>query len=102
LQTFSLAAGAGIKLFAAIDRTPEISITENTIQNFKGSIELEDVRFAYPSSTGQEVLKGVNMKFLMGKTTAIVGVSGSGKSTIGKCQIVRVVLMNMHIFICFD
>ncbi|KAG2184510.1 hypothetical protein INT43_000419, partial [Umbelopsis isabellina] len=85
LQTFSLAAGAGIKLFATIDRKSQISTTDlkqHTIPNFQGDIELEGVRFAYPSSSGQEVLKGVNMKFSTGKTTAIVGVSGSGKSTI--------------------
>lgn len=88
LQTFSLAAGAGIKMFATIDRKSQISTTDlrqHTIPDFQGDIELEGVRFAYPSSSGQEVLKGVNMKFSTGKTTAIVGVSGSGKSTIGEC-----------------
>jgi len=45
-----------------------------------GEIELDDVRFAY--SNGETVLDGVTFTASAGKTTALVGPSGGGKSTI--------------------
>ncbi len=43
-------------------------------------IEFRDVHFTYPS--GKEVLKGLNLKVKPGEKLAIMGASGSGKSTI--------------------
>ena len=51
---------------------------------FDGCIEFKDVRFAYPSRPGEEVLKGLNLKIAPHKVTAIVGDSGAGKSTLTK------------------
>ena len=48
----------------------------------QGHIELRNVKFSYPSRPDQLVLKGVNIHFVQGETTAIVGATGSGKSTI--------------------
>jgi len=50
--------------------------------NFKGDIEFKNVSFAYPERKEIEVLKGISFKCLAGQTTALVGSSGSGKSTI--------------------
>ncbi|KAL2134397.1 hypothetical protein VTI74DRAFT_316 [Chaetomium olivicolor] len=47
-----------------------------------GQITLNNVSFAYPSRPNQLVLRNVNLTFPAGKHTAIVGLSGSGKSTI--------------------
>ncbi|WP_323781307.1 ABC transporter ATP-binding protein/permease [Leisingera sp.] len=47
-----------------------------------GRITLEDVRFSYES--GREILKGVSLEAEPGQTVAIVGSTGSGKSTIGR------------------
>ncbi|KIC08272.1 metal ABC transporter permease [Leisingera sp. ANG-M1] len=47
-----------------------------------GRITLENVRFAY--EPGREILKGVSLEAEPGQTVAIVGSTGSGKSTIGR------------------
>lgn len=47
-----------------------------------GQITLNNVTFAYPSRPDQPVLRNVNLTFPAGKHTAIVGLSGSGKSTV--------------------
>lgn len=47
-------------------------------------IALKDIHFAYPSATERKILKGVDLKIEAGKTTAIVGSSGGGKTTLFK------------------
>ncbi|KHJ94781.1 ABC transporter, ATP-binding protein [Oesophagostomum dentatum] len=54
------------------DEKPEIS----------GRIEMKSVNFTYPSRPTKEVLKDVSLTIDSGKTTAFVGISGGGKSTI--------------------
>ena len=51
-------------------------------ENVKGEIVFEDVDFSYPSRPTIRVTKGLSLKFEAGKTVALVGASGSGKSTI--------------------
>lgn len=46
----------------------------------RGNFELQDVSFTYPNGT--KALHNINMKIDGGKTTALVGLSGAGKSTI--------------------
>lgn len=47
-----------------------------------GAIRLENVHFKYPSGAERGILNGITMDIPAGKTVAIVGSSGSGKSTI--------------------
>ena len=47
-----------------------------------GELVLDDVKFSYPSRLDVPVLKGLSLTFQAGKTAALVGASGSGKSTI--------------------
>ncbi|KAA8529668.1 hypothetical protein F0562_034232 [Nyssa sinensis] len=51
-------------------------------EKINGEIELRDVYFAYPSRAKQIIFRGLSIKFEAGRTVALVGQSGSGKSTI--------------------
>lgn len=57
---------------------------EQELYNIQGDMRLEDVFFAYPTSAEVSVLRGVSLEFTAGKTTAIVGATGAGKSTLIK------------------
>lgn len=81
----SKAAAAAQDLFAIIDRrsaTDSLSSDGLRIPNLRGDIRLRGVRFAYPSRPGVHVLRGLDLDVPAGKTMALVGASGSGKSTI--------------------
>ncbi|KAI5988986.1 ABC transporter transmembrane region-domain-containing protein [Pisolithus albus] len=79
------ACGAAAKLYATIERVPDIdSASPNGLKPEKviGEITLENVRFNYPARPDVPILKGIDITFEAGKTAALVGASGSGKSTI--------------------
>ncbi|WOL01952.1 hypothetical protein Cni_G10671 [Canna indica] len=72
-------------VFEIIDRVPKIDSDDNTglkPPNIFGSIELKNVDFFYPSRPEVMVLSNFSLKVSGGQTVAVVGVSGSGKSTI--------------------
>ena len=65
-----------------MDEKPEISDNETyNISSVKGSIKFEGLNFAYPG-TNRDVLKNINISVEAGKTLAIVGRTGSGKTTL--------------------
>ncbi|KAI5352185.1 hypothetical protein L3X38_005076 [Prunus dulcis] len=77
--------GRAIKsIFSILGRESEISSEEleGIKKTFKGLIELKNVVFAYPVRPDQMIFKGLNLKIEAGKTMALVGQSGSGKSTV--------------------
>jgi ATP-binding cassette, subfamily B (MDR/TAP), member 1 len=77
--------GAAAKLFSTIDRVPAIDSSNPDglkPEKVSGEIVLEDVKFSYPSRPTIQVVKGLSLSFTAGKTAALVGASGSGKSTI--------------------
>ncbi|UZD24179.1 ABC transporter ATP-binding protein [Algoriphagus halophytocola] len=75
--------------FAGLDRTEEIMNTpleaddrtrNLALKEFRGDIKFEDVSFAYEEN--KDVIKGVSFHAPAGSVTALVGTSGSGKTTI--------------------
>jgi subfamily B ATP-binding cassette protein MsbA len=75
--------------FAGLDRTEEIMNTPLEaddrmrtldLKEFRGDMVFENVSFAYES--GKEVVKGITFEAPSGSVTALVGTSGSGKTTI--------------------
>ncbi|XP_059143965.1 ATP-dependent translocase ABCB1-like [Physella acuta] len=50
--------------------------------SFEGTIQFIDIDFSYPSRSDVKVLSSLNLHIAKGQTVAIVGASGSGKSTI--------------------
>ncbi|KAM0043247.1 putative ABC-type xenobiotic transporter [Helianthus debilis subsp. tardiflorus] len=74
-----------ISVFEIIDRVPKIDpddVTALKPPNVYGSIELKNVDFSYPTRPEILVLSNFSLKVNGGQTVAVVGVSGSGKSTI--------------------
>ncbi|KAK4775050.1 hypothetical protein SAY86_009985 [Trapa natans] len=72
-------------VFEIIDHVPKIEPDDNSAQkprNVYGSIELKNVDFCYPTRPEVLVLSNFSLKVNGGQTVAVVGVSGSGKSTI--------------------
>ncbi|KIL84038.1 multidrug resistance protein [Fusarium avenaceum] len=82
---FTRASVAAAKLFELIDRKSAIDPFgaggERPLETI-GEITLKNVTFAYPARPGVTVLDDFSVKFPAGKTTALVGQSGSGKSTV--------------------
>ncbi|KAJ3019962.1 GTPase-activating protein [Thoreauomyces humboldtii] len=85
ISAFSFAIGAGTTLFQAIDRRPDIdSMSEAGLRPSKvvGRIVVKDIKFRYPSRPEVVVLHSMDAVIEAGTTCALVGSSGSGKSTI--------------------
>ena len=76
------AIGATENLMELLDNETEVVSNESAKIKFAGEIEFKDVYFSYPSRRDIDVLKGVNINVEAGKTIALVGASGAGKSTI--------------------
>ena len=76
------ALAAAEKIFSVIDTEPEIKDAEDAIEleGIEGNIEFRNVWFAY--NDGEWILKNVSFSVKAGQTVALVGATGSGKTTI--------------------
>jgi len=87
LSTLNMVINQGIaaasRILPIVDTVNKIKNVENAkkLEITEGTINFENVFFSY-NANEMEVLKGVNLEFKGGKMTALVGHSGSGKSTI--------------------
>ena len=79
------AIGASARVFELMDRVPKIPLrggAKPPEAELEGPIEFVRVTFAYPTRLGSPVLRNLNLTFDANKTTAVVGPSGGGKSTL--------------------
>ncbi len=72
------------EMFDLLEQPPDVTDRPGAkeLDVTKGHIQLTDLRFAY--EVEREILKGITMEAKPGQTVAIVGSTGSGKSTIGR------------------
>ena len=84
-KAFTAATAAASKIYSTIDRPSAIDSNSDEgekLSDISGEIELTDIKFIYPSRPSVTVLDNFSLKIPAGKTVALVGASGSGKSTI--------------------
>ncbi|KAJ5611716.1 Leptomycin B resistance protein [Penicillium herquei] len=85
VQAFTTGLAAAVKVYDTIDRVspinPELE-TGDRLEHIEGRIELRGIKHIYPSRPEVCVMDNVDMLIPAGKKTALVGASGSGKSTI--------------------
>ncbi|CCX10116.1 Similar to Multidrug resistance protein 1A; acc. no. P21447 [Pyronema omphalodes CBS 100304] len=82
---FTKASAAAKDVLEMIAREPSIDSTSPSGEQpdvVDGRIELRNINFRYPARPTVQVLSDISITFEAGKSTALVGASGSGKSTI--------------------
>ncbi|EXJ92736.1 ATP-binding cassette, subfamily B (MDR/TAP), member 1 [Capronia epimyces CBS 606.96] len=85
IQHFAAGVAAAAKIYSTIDREcpldPQSEAGEK-LDHVDGTVELRNVKHIYPSRPEVVVMEDISLVIPAGKTTALVGASGSGKSTI--------------------
>jgi ATP-binding cassette, subfamily B (MDR/TAP), member 1 len=85
VQAFTSGVSAAAKIYNTIDRVSPLDPTSGAgkiLDQVEGTVELKEIKHIYPSRAEVIVMSDVNLLVPAGKTTALVGASGSGKSTI--------------------
>ncbi|MFY9562602.1 MAG: ABC transporter ATP-binding protein [Limnochordia bacterium] len=84
LMSLSRSKASGERLAEVLEAQVDISTSPNpaSIAPTEGRVEFRDVSFRYPYSQGRPVLENISFTAEPGQTVAIVGETGSGKSTL--------------------
>lgn len=86
LLQWERAGAAAVRVFEILDEEPSISDPDDPVPlgPIEGRVEFDNVRFTYPAGEGDAVLDGLSFTIEPGETIALVGATGSGKSTIAR------------------
>ena len=80
------AKAAGAVLFQVINRKFKVNYDDYNpflnVEELTPTIEMKNISFSYPNRPNVQILDNFSLTFEAGKTTAIVGATGCGKSTI--------------------
>ncbi len=80
---FQKAIGASERISELLEETAEVDLDQTHIKEvIQGDITYQNVQFTYPTRPDLTILKGINLNIQQGQKVALVGHSGSGKSTI--------------------
>ncbi|MCC5851851.1 MAG: lipid A export permease/ATP-binding protein MsbA [Alkalimonas sp.] len=79
---FQRGLAAAKSIFKILDQTTEQDTGSRIVQRVSGHIRFDHVDFSYPGHEDKQVLKDVTFEVQPGQTLALVGRSGSGKTTI--------------------
>ena len=85
LTAFAAGQAATFKMFETIKRQPDIDAYDTggrLLDDISGDIELKKVCFSYTSRPDEQIFNGFSISIPSGTTAALVGQSGSGKSTV--------------------
>jgi len=85
MSVFSAGQAAAFKMFETINRKPKIDAYDTNglkLDDIRGDIELRDIYFSYPARPEEQIFNGFSLSIPSGTTVALVGQSGSGKSTV--------------------
>ncbi|OIW07048.1 hypothetical protein TanjilG_02682 [Lupinus angustifolius] len=85
MSSFAAGQAAAFKMFETIERKPEIDAYDpngKKLEDIQGEIELREVYFSYPARPDELIFNGFSLHIASGTTLALVGQSGSGKSTV--------------------
>ena len=79
----SRAGASSLRVFEVLDASVEIrdALDAHPLPPIRGQVSFEDVHFRYPGSD-REILSGVSFTVEPGQTVAIIGATGSGKSSL--------------------
>ena len=73
---------AAARILEIFDTEPAITSGSTVLENPRGHLRLEGVGFAFPDQPDEVVLRDVNLDVAPGETVAVVGATGSGKTTL--------------------
>ncbi|WPG97240.1 ABC transporter [Acrodontium crateriforme] len=85
IQAFVTGAAASAAVFKVINRASPIDVTSEKgidASGISGDVQLNNIRLVYPSRPDVNALCNFDIHIQAGKTTALVGPSGSGKSSV--------------------